>query len=156
MRPAAAGPKCRSLPTPAGPKCRSLPTPAGLSPAPAFRTASKNNAVTLSRKEESLRRSCKHFCFTMSSRLFHECLKTMVSGRSERKNSVRMSWNDQFLSRLFQHLRERRLFQGCFEQQCIEDVLEGSTCAHVLERLMFQNVLESGIPPDVCETFFSR
>ena len=51
-----------------------------------YRTAWKNYGVTMSSREESLRISCKHFGFRMSSRLFHECLKTMLSRRSERKN----------------------------------------------------------------------
>ena len=135
MRPAAAGPKCRSLPTPAGPKCRSLPTPAGLSPAPAFRTASKNNGVTLSRKEESLRRSWKHFRFRMSSRLFEESLQMYVrhffqgdffstSGdyvcfRTAWKNyGVTMSWKEESLRRSCKHFCFRmssRLFEECLK-----------------------------------------
>ena len=51
-----------------------------------FRTAWKNYGVPMSWKEESLRISCEHFCFRMSSRLFQECSKTMVSRRSEGKN----------------------------------------------------------------------
>ena len=51
-----------------------------------YRSAWKNYGVTMSSREESLRISCKHFGFRMSSRLFHECLKTMLSRRSERKD----------------------------------------------------------------------
>ena len=51
------------------------------------------------------------------------------------------------------HFPERRLFQDCLGKVWCHDVLEGRICEDTLERILFQNVLESGSPPDVLDTF---